>query len=87
MSKICPRHHSEMVAKEIGGVMNYFCDGCGAETMAKIFPVSSKAEHRNARVQTRYDELMRAGKHGHYETMFQVVREEIERVALSQEKE
>lgn len=34
---------------------------------------------RNARVQARYDELMRAGKHGHYETMFRVVREEIER--------
>lgn len=37
---------------------------------------------RNARVQTRYDELMREGKHGHYETMFRVVREEVER-ALS----
>ena len=34
---------------------------------------------RNARVQARYDELMSEGKHGHYETMFQVVREEIER--------
>lgn len=34
---------------------------------------------RNSRVQARYDELMREGKHGHYETMFRVVREEIER--------
>ena len=34
---------------------------------------------RNARVQSRYDELMREGKHGHYETMFRVVREEVER--------
>jgi len=33
---------------------------------------------RNCRVQARYDELMRAGKHGHYETMFRVVREEVE---------
>ena len=33
---------------------------------------------RNIRVQDRYDELMRIGRHGHYETMFQVVREEIE---------
>ena len=33
---------------------------------------------RNIRVQDRYDELMRIGKHGHYETMFQVVREETE---------
>jgi hypothetical protein len=31
---------------------------------------------RNARVQARYDELTRLGKHGHYETMFQVVNEE-----------
>jgi hypothetical protein len=37
---------------------------------------------RNARVQARYDELMREGKHGHYETMFRVVREEVE-AALS----
>jgi hypothetical protein len=34
---------------------------------------------RNARVQARYDELMREGKRGHYETMFRVVREEVER--------
>lgn len=27
-------------------------------------------------VQTRYDDLMREGKHGHYETLFQVVRED-----------
>lgn len=34
---------------------------------------------RNKRVQSRYDELMREGKHGHYETLFRVVREEVER--------
>ncbi len=34
---------------------------------------------RNARVQARYDELIREGKHGHYETLFRVVREEVER--------
>lgn len=33
---------------------------------------------RNKRVQARYDELMREGKHGHYETMFRVVCEEVE---------
>jgi hypothetical protein len=33
---------------------------------------------RNCRVQARYDELMREGKHGHYETVFRVVREEVE---------
>jgi hypothetical protein len=34
---------------------------------------------RNKRVQARYDELMQAGKHGFYESMFRVVREEVER--------
>lgn len=34
---------------------------------------------RNGRVQDRYDELMREGKHGHYETLFRVVYEEVER--------
>jgi hypothetical protein len=33
---------------------------------------------RNRRVQARYDQLMTEGKHGHYETMFRVVREEVE---------
>lgn len=31
----------------------------------------------NCRAQKRYDELMAIGKHGHYETMFQVIHEEI----------
>lgn len=31
----------------------------------------------NKMVQDRYDELMRIGKHGHYETMFQVIYEVI----------
>lgn len=39
---------------------------------------------RNARVQTRYDELMREGKRGHYEALFRVVREEVERVRGAQ---
>ena len=34
---------------------------------------------RNKRVQERYDALMAEGEHGHYETMFRVVREEVER--------
>jgi Ni/Co efflux regulator RcnB len=34
---------------------------------------------RNARVQARYDELLAAGEHGHYKTLFRVVREEVER--------
>jgi hypothetical protein len=40
---------------------------------------------RNIRVQARYDELMQEGKHGHYETIFRIVREEVER-ALEQKK-
>lgn len=42
--------------------------------------VADEKQMRNARVQQRYDELACAGKHGHYETLFQVVREEVERV-------
>lgn len=38
----------------------------------------TEATARNIRVQNRYDELMGIGRHGHYETMFQVVREETE---------
>jgi hypothetical protein len=34
---------------------------------------------RNSRVSARWDALMREGKHGHYETLFRVVREECER--------
>ena len=33
---------------------------------------------RNFRVQERFDALMREGKHGFYETIFAVVREEVE---------
>lgn len=33
---------------------------------------------RNCRMQKRYDELLREGKHGHYETMFRVWHEEFE---------
>ena len=32
----------------------------------------------NYRVQERYDNLMAEGKHGHYETLFCIVREETE---------
>lgn len=37
------------------------------------------AFERNTRVQARYDELMSEGRHGHYETMFRVVHEEMQR--------
>jgi hypothetical protein len=34
---------------------------------------------RNKRIQARYNQLMVEGKHGHWETIFRIVREEIER--------
>lgn len=40
--------------------------------------VDEKTE-RNRRVQVRWDELRRIGAHGYYETLFQVVHEEVER--------
>lgn len=40
-------------------------------------------DERNARVQARYDELIRDGRHGHYETLFRIVREEVERATPS----
>ena len=39
--------------------------------------MESKTE-RNCRVQKLYDELMAEGKHGHYETVFRIVRLEVE---------
>lgn len=38
---------------------------------------------RNRRVQARYDELDHAGKHGHYETLFRIVREEVDRALIA----
>jgi hypothetical protein len=46
-------------------------------TMSEADTFEQKTK-RNFRVKARYDELMREGKHGHYETMFRVVREEVE---------
>lgn len=46
------------------------------ERMEDSFEEKTK---RNFRIKARYDELMREGKYGHYETMFRVVREEVER--------
>ena len=49
--------------------------------------VALPSAERNARVQARYDELYIAGKHGHYETMFRVVNEEIARAARAPSNE
>ena len=56
-----------MAVEELGGGM----------TPADLASFRAKSA-RNVRVRDRYDALMSAGKHGHYETMFRVVREEIE---------
>lgn len=45
--------------------------------------MSDEKAQRNARVERRYDDLMTTGKHGHYETMFRVVREEIEGATIA----
>lgn len=47
--------------------------------MVSIVEHVVEMNERNARVQRRYDEMMQAGRHGHYETMFRVVKEEVER--------
>ncbi|MBA3773855.1 MAG: hypothetical protein H0X13_15595 [Ramlibacter sp.] len=39
-------------------------------------------QQRNTRVKVRYDELMAEGKRGHYECLFAVAREEVDRAAL-----
>ncbi len=56
-----------MATEELGGGM----------TATELAVFLAKNE-RNARVQARYDALMQVGRHGHYETMFKVVREEVE---------
>lgn len=46
--------------------------------------MSDVKAQQNARVQSRYDELMTEGRHGHYETMFRVVREEATSAVLAE---
>lgn len=43
-------------------------------------------EDTNKAVQLRYDELMREGKHGHYETLFKVVHEQVQACEAEQSK-
>ena len=46
--------------------------------MTNPYPPGSEAHRKteiNHKLQARYDELMRIGKHGHYETMFHVFHE------------
>lgn len=52
-----------------------------AQAPGSEWSVALERTKRNRRVQARYDELMAEENHGHYETMFRVVREEIERVS------
>jgi hypothetical protein len=47
--------------------------------ITELLEERSAARERNARVQARWDELAKKAKHGHYETLFQIVREEVER--------
>lgn len=69
MAKKCYPHKNEEPCRE-----------CASAVMATIVPPDMMtAMARNHRVQDRYDQLMRIGKHGHYETMFQVIKEERDR--------
>jgi hypothetical protein len=75
--------------------MSFNCTwpACGCDPLGVDSPVC-RADHanglvemegrtaRNIRVQGRYDALMTEGKHGHYETMFRIVREEVEAAQL-----
>lgn len=47
-----------------------------AEDKVASFEAFTEKTERNKRVQARYDALMAGGKH--YETMFKIVREEVE---------
>lgn len=50
------------------------CKACGGKS------------DRNRRVSARWNELSALGKHGHYETLFQVVREEVEPLEMANEE-
>lgn len=41
---------------------------------------------RNRRVSHRWDELSASGKHGHYETLFHIIREEVQRAEEANEE-
>jgi hypothetical protein len=56
------------------------CHNCGQVYTPQRQPQYDKTE-MNAFVQNLYDQKMREGKHGHYETMFHVVHKAIERAA------
>lgn len=53
------------------------CHNCGQVYTPQPQPQYNKTE-MNAFVQNLYDQKMREGKHGHYETMFHVVHKAIE---------
>lgn len=59
---------------------------CWRENQRIAAPAFKDKTQINKRVQARYDFLMERGQHGHYETMFKCVHEELElqRQALAQ---
>ena len=54
---------------------------------ARVTNLFDEKTQRNKRVLARYDDLMAEGKHGHYEAMFRVVREECESAYLQGRKD
>lgn len=55
-------------------LMDGQCKACGGKS------------ERNGRVAARWDELSAAGRHGHYETLFQIVREEVKPLEQANEE-
>ena len=47
--------------------------------------IQREKQERNSRVADLYDELARAGKHGHYESLFRIVRIEVERAIAARD--
>ena len=47
--------------------------------------IRREKQERNSRVADLYDELARAGKHGHYESLFRIVRIEVERAIAARD--
>ena len=64
-------------ALTVGYLVCLLRDACADELKAR--KDGNEKNERNARVQKLYDELMAEGRHGHYETMYRVVQEEVER--------
>ncbi len=60
---------------------------CTCEEPKPSAGVKDEKTERNKRVQARYEELMHEGNHGFYESLFRIVREEVERTDAADDKD